>query len=75
MTGKRENVVPFFNGAGVVGKNLTHEDARVSVVDADGDFHFLERENRRIRLLFVARDEDSRVSQKRRRSQQSDENR
>ncbi len=63
MAGKRENVVPFLDGAGVVGKHLAHEDARIAIVDADGDFHFLERENRRIRLLLVARDKDSRIRQ------------
>jgi hypothetical protein len=69
VAGKRENVVPFFNGAGVVGKNLAHEDAGVAIVDAHCDFHFLEREHRWIRLLLVAWDEDSCVAEKRRRSQ------
>ena len=67
VAGQRENVVPFFNRAGVIGKNLAHENARVAVVDADGDFHFFERKDRGIRLLLVARNEDPRVAQKRRR--------
>ena len=42
MTGQRENVVPFLNPVGMVRKNLAHEDARISIVDTDRDFHFLE---------------------------------
>ena len=69
MAGKRENVVPFFNGAGVVGKYLADENTSVSVIDADGDFHLFEREHCGIRLLLVARNQNSRVAEKRRRSQ------
>src|SRR5208283_3558289 len=62
VAGQRENVIPFFNGAGMVGKHLANEDARVAIVDAHGNFHFFEREDGGIRLLLVAGDEDSRVA-------------
>src|SRR6266568_867553 len=69
MAGKREKVIPFLDPSSVVGKNLPHEHARVPVVDANGDFHFLERENRWIRLLLVSRNKYTRVAKKRRRGQ------
>ncbi len=61
VAGQSENVVPFLDAAGMIGKDLAHEDAGVPVVDADGDLHLFERENRRIGLLLVARDENAGV--------------
>ena len=71
VAGKRKNVVPFLDAAGVVGKHLAHEDAGIPVVDANGDFHFFERKDRGIRLLLVARYENARVSKQQGRSQQA----
>ena len=69
LTGERENVVAFLDSAGVIGENLAHEDAGVAVVDANGDFHFFERQDRGIRLLLIARYENARVSKQQGRSE------
>src|SRR6202008_115872 len=56
----------------VIGKHLAHEYARVAVVDADGDFHFLEGEDCGIRLLLIARDQHSGVPEQQRRTDNHD---
>src|SRR5215469_8565982 len=59
--GKRKDVVPFLDQAGVVRKNLAHEDAGVAVIDSNVDLHLFEREHPRIRLLFVSWKENARI--------------
>ena len=75
VTGQREDVVSFLDPARVVGEYLAHEDTRVPVVDADGDFHFFEREDGGIRLLLIARDEDSGVAKQRCRREETEKKR
>ena len=47
----------------MVGKNLTHENARIAIVNVDFDSHLLQREDGRIGLLLVAGNQDSRVAE------------
>ncbi len=61
VAGKSEDVVPFLDSSRVIGKDLADEHARIPVVDAHRDFHFLQGQNGGIGLLLVARDEDSRI--------------
>ncbi len=75
MARQSENIVPFLNAAGVIGKNLAHEDPRIAIVDADRDFHFLEREDCGIRLLLVARNKDACVGKQQRRREKRNKNR
>ena len=75
MTWKSKDVVSFLAPPGVVGKDLTHEDAGIPVVDADGNFHFFEREDGGIGLLLVARNENARIGEQQRRIQNRDNDR
>lgn len=65
---QREDVIAFLDCAGVVGKDLAHEDAGITVIDADGDLHFFERKGGSVGLLLVVRNEDARVAEERHRS-------
>src|ERR1700722_19539670 len=58
MAVKAENVIAFLDAAGMIGKYLLNEDAGVGVVDANGDFHLFKRQDSRIWLRFVTRDEN-----------------
>ena len=60
--GQSEDVVAFDGTAGVVAENLHHVDLGMAVVDHHANGHLVQRENLRVGLFGVGRDQHARVS-------------